>query len=73
MKFLNNLFLVLLVFSSVNVFGQKNNVQNAFRALEKENIEEAVEYIELAAANSSTANDVKMHNYKFILMKSLKL
>ena len=64
MKFLNNLFLVLLVFSSVNVFGQKNNVQNAFRALEKENIEEAVEYIELAAANSSTANDVKMHNYR---------
>jgi tetratricopeptide (TPR) repeat protein len=64
MKHLNNLFIALLVFSSVNVFAQKNNVQNAFRALEKEKIEEAVNYIELAAANSSTANDVKMHNYR---------
>jgi hypothetical protein len=41
MKHLNNLFIALLVFSSVNVFAQKNNVQNAFRALEKEKIEEA--------------------------------
>ena len=64
MKHLNNLFIALLVFSSVNVFAQKNNVQNAFRALEKEKIEEAVNYIELAATNSSTANDVKMHNYR---------
>ena len=64
MKQLNNLFIALLVFSSLNVFAQKNNVQNAFRALEKEKIEEAVNYIELAAANSSTANDVKMHNYR---------
>ena len=39
-------------------------MQNAFRALEKGNIAEAVEYIELAATNSKTANDVKMHDYR---------
>ena len=46
------------------VFAQKSNVQNAYRALEKKEVAEAVEYIELAAANSSTANDVKMYNYR---------
>ena len=49
---------------SIDGYAQKNNVQNAFRAFEKEKIEEAVEYIELAASNSSTSNDVKMHNYR---------
>lgn len=54
-----------LVFAfSTTVFAQKSNVQNAFRAKEKGNIAEAIEYIEKAAANSSTANDVKMHNYR---------
>lgn len=54
----------LILFSSVGAYAQKSNVQNAYRALEKKKIEEAVEYIEMAAANSSTANDVKMHNYR---------
>ena len=56
--------LLLLVFFNIVAFGQKKNVQNAYRALEKEKIEEAVEYIELAASNESTANDVKMLNYR---------
>jgi len=56
--------LLLLVFFNIVAFGQKKNVQNAFRALEKEKLEEAVEYIELAANNQSTANDVKMLNYR---------
>ena len=54
----------LILFSSIGAYAQKSNVQNAYRALEKKKIEEAVEYIEMAAANSSTANDVKMHNYR---------
>jgi tetratricopeptide (TPR) repeat protein len=54
----------LILFSNIGVYAQKSNVQNAYRALEKKKIEEAVEYIEMAAANSSTANDVKMHNYR---------
>ena len=53
----------LILFSSIGAYAQKSNVQNAYRALEKK-IEEAVKYIEMAAANSSTANDVKMHNYR---------
>ena len=64
MKLLNIVFCVLFVFTSYNTYAQKSNVQNAYRALEKKKIEEAVEYIELAAANSKTANDVKMHNYR---------
>ena len=64
MKLLNIVFCVLVVFTSYNTYAQKSNVQNAYRALEKKKIEEAVEYIELAAANSKTANDVKMHNYR---------
>ena len=56
--------LALLLSASTVVFAQKSNVQNAFRALEKGNIAEAVEYIELAATNSKTANDVKMHDYR---------
>ena len=55
---------LLIISSNISTYAQKNNVQNAFRAFEKKNIEEAVEYIELAAANSKTANDVKMHNYR---------
>ena len=54
----------LMIVFSIDGYAQKNNVQNAFRAFEKEKIEEAVEYIELAASNSSTSNDVKMHNYR---------
>ena len=49
---------------STKIYAQKSNVQNAFRALEKENLQEAVKFIELAATNSSTSNDVKMHNYR---------
>ena len=64
MKLLNIVFCVLFVFTSYNTHAQKSNVQNAYRALEKKKIEEAVQYIELAAANSKTANDVKMHNYR---------
>ena len=64
MILLNIVFCVLFVFTSYNTYAQKSNVQNAYRALEKKKIEEAVEYIELAAANSKTANDVKMHNYR---------
>tara|TARA_B100001059_G_scaffold64527_2_gene60564 strand:- start:8669 stop:9829 length:1161 start_codon:yes stop_codon:yes gene_type:complete len=54
----------LILCSSISVNAQKSNVQNAYRSLEKKNLQEAVDYIELAAANSSTANDVKMHNYR---------
>ena len=32
--------------------------------MKKGNIEEAIKYIELAAVNSSTANDVKMLNHR---------
>ena len=64
MKLLKIIFCVLILASSFRVNAQKSNVQNAYRALEKKKIEEAVEYIEKAAANSSTANDVKMHNYR---------
>ena len=57
--------LLALAFAvSTLVFAQKSNVQNAFRALEKGNIAEAIEYIEKAAVNSSTANDVKMYDYR---------
>ena len=52
----------VILASSFRVNAQKSNVQNAYKALEK-NIEEAIEYIELAAANSKTTDDVKMHNY----------
>lgn len=55
---------LIIITCSLNSYAQKNNVQNAFRAFEKENIEEALKYIELAASNSSTSNDVKMHNYR---------
>ena len=54
----------LILCSSISVNAQKSNVQNAYRSLEMKNLQEAVDYIELAAANSSTANDVKMHNYR---------
>ena len=64
MKLLKIIFCVLILALSFKVNAQKSNVQNAYKALEKKNIEEAVEYIELAAANSKTANDVKMHNYR---------
>ena len=68
LKLSNNMkkisLLALLLSASTVVFAQKSNVQNAFRALEKGNIAEAVEYIELAATNSKTANDVKMHDYR---------
>tara|TARA_Y100000991_G_C21959977_1_gene343978 strand:+ start:274 stop:1434 length:1161 start_codon:yes stop_codon:yes gene_type:complete len=64
MKVLKIVFCLLIILSSISTYAQKSNVQNAYRALEKKNIEEAVKYIELAAANSKTANDVKMHNYR---------
>ncbi len=64
MNLKKQLSLATAVLLTVGVFAQKSNVQNAYRALEKKNITEAVEYIELAAANSSTANNVKMHNYR---------
>ena len=54
----------LILFSSVGAYAQKSNVQNAYRALEKKKIEEAVEYIDQGCFNSSTANDVKMDNYR---------
>ena len=64
MKLLKIIFCVLILASSFKVNAQKSNVQNAYKALEKNNIEEAVEYIELAASNSKTSDDVKMHNYR---------
>lgn len=65
LKLTSCIFILSFVFIGVgSVYAQKNNVQNAFRALEKENLQEAIEFIELAAANSSTSNDVKMHNYR---------
>ena len=64
MKIIKILICSLILASSVTTYAQKNNVQNAFRALENKKMDEAVEYIELAAANSKTANDVKMHNYR---------
>ena len=64
MKVLRIMFGLLIISSSISTYAQKNNVQNAYRAFEKKNLEEAIEYIELAAANSKTANDVKMHNYR---------
>tara|TARA_B100000886_G_scaffold73246_1_gene47034 strand:+ start:487 stop:1647 length:1161 start_codon:yes stop_codon:yes gene_type:complete len=64
MKVLRIMFGLLIISSSISTYAQKNNVQNAYRAFEKKNMEEAIEYIELAAANSKTANDVKMHNYR---------
>ena len=56
------MFGLLIISSSISTYAQKNNVQNAYRAFEKKNMEEAIEYIELAAANSKTANDVKMQS-----------
>ncbi|MGC6428874.1 MAG: tetratricopeptide repeat protein [Flavobacteriales bacterium] len=56
--------LILISFLSFNVFAQKSNVQNAYKALKKEKVSEAVEYIELAYNNESTSNDVKMLNYR---------
>lgn len=64
MKSLKIISCSLFIILSTSVYGQKNNVQNAFRALEKNNLQEAVDYIELAAANTKTSNDVKMHNYR---------
>ena len=64
MKLIKIIFCVLILASSFKVNAQKSNVQNAYKALEKKNIVEAVEYIELAAANSKTSDDVKMHNYR---------
>ena len=57
-------FLILTIAVSLNVSAQKSNVQNAYKALKKDKISEALEYIELAAKNESTSNDVKMHNYR---------
>ena len=64
MKELKIIVCILIISSSVSVFAQKNNVQNAFKAFENKKIEEAIEYIELAANNPKTSNDVKMHNYR---------
>ena len=64
MKVLRIMIGLLIISSNISIYAQKNNVQNAYRAFEKKNMEEAIEYIELAAANSKTANDVKMHNYR---------
>ena len=58
-----NLLLIITILSSI-AFGQKSNVQNAEKALRKENLSDAIKYIELASENSSTSNDVKMHNYR---------
>jgi tetratricopeptide (TPR) repeat protein len=49
---------------SLQAVAQKKNVQNAYRSLDKGAIAEAKEYIDLAAENASTSNDVKMHNYR---------
>lgn len=49
---------------SLSAVAQKKNVQNAYRAFDKKNMVDAVKYIELAAANAGTANDVKMLNYR---------
>ena len=56
--------IVLSLAVSINVSAQKSNVQNAYKSLKKDKIPEAIEYIELAAKNESTSNDVKMHNYR---------
>lgn len=65
LKLTSCIFILSFVFiGGGSVHAQKNNVQNAFRALEKENLQEAIKFIELAATNSSTSNDVKMHNYR---------
>ena len=57
MKVLRIMIGLLIISSNISIYAQKNNVQNAYRAFEKKNMQEAVEYIELAAANSKTAND----------------
>ncbi len=57
-----SVFLALTIAVSLNVSAQKSNVQNASKSLKKDKIPEAIEYIELAAKNESTSNDVKMHN-----------
>ncbi len=59
-----SIILALTVFASFSLYAQKSNVQNAYKSLKKDKIAEAIEYIELAANNESTSNDVKMHNYR---------
>lgn len=49
---------------SISAVAQKKNVQNAYRAFDKKNMVDAIKFIELAAENASTANDVKMLNYR---------
>lgn len=60
-------FLALTIAVSINVSAQKSNVQNAYKSLKKDKIPEAIEYIELAAKNEATSNDVKMHNYRGLI------
>ncbi len=62
MKKLNLLLLLVILFTTT--YAQKSNVQNAEKALRKEKLSDAVKFIEEAYQNSSTSNDVKMHNYR---------
>jgi tetratricopeptide (TPR) repeat protein len=61
---IKRIFIALITFFSLSLFAQKSNVQNAYKALKKDKISEAIEYIELAKSNESTSNSVKMHNYR---------
>ena len=54
----------LILFSSVGAYAQKSNYNNAVNALNVNEIEKAVKYIEMAATNPKTANFVKMHDYR---------
>jgi tetratricopeptide (TPR) repeat protein len=61
---MNRFIILALTIASTSLFAQKSNVQNAYKSLKKDKIAEAIEFIELAANNESTANDVKMLNYR---------
>ena len=74
----------IIIFSLVfllntSAYAQKSNVNTASKALKNGNIEEAIKYIELAAANSKTVNEPRMliieakSIMKFILMLIIKL
>mgnify|MGYP001160075847 CR=1 FL=1 len=57
----------IIIFSLVfllntSAYAQKSNVNTASKALKNGNIEEAIKYIELAAANSKTVNEPRMLN-----------
>ena len=52
----------LVFLLNISAYAQKSNVNTASKALKNGNIEEAIKYIELAAANSKTVNEPRMLN-----------